>query len=377
MKYLKNHKKIMLILTENCNLRCKYCYEMNKQRSTMDFETAKGILQKSLSEMDGYESIVIELHGGEPFLNFDLIRKIDEFVMSNYDYPVLFRTTTNGTCMSKEIKEWLYERRDRYEIMLSLDGKREDHDLNRITAGNQGSFDLIDLDFFADTWKNCPVSMTVSEDTLPNLAANTIWIQERGMDCLNAFQWATAWDLEKCYPVLKRELKKLVEYYTEHPEKHMSLLVNYRMEKFSRPLTDDFRYCVDIDDPIECYDAKGVYAPCHGFTSFTMGSEEKAAEFSHQSIRDFVIEPENICYGCRLINLCRICFAANHMLTGNMQDQNREICVFNQLCILAGIQIERNRAGDSMPEEYSELLDNIADYLIAKNDLDITKDYFA
>lgn len=377
MKYLKNHKKIMLILTENCNLRCKYCYELNKQRSTMDFETARRILEKSLSEMDGYESAVIELHGGEPFLNFELIRRIDEFVIANYSFPVLFRSTTNGTYLNSEMKSWLYERRDRYEIMLSLDGMKEDHDLNRVTVGNKGSFELIDLDFFINTWENCPVSMTVSEETLPHLAANTIWIQEKGMDCLNAFQWATAWNLEKCYPILKSELKKLVAYYTEHPEKHMCLLVNYNMEKFNEPLDEAYRYCVDIDDPIECYDAKGVYAPCHGFTAFTMGGEKEASKFYNLSIRDFVVETGNICYGCRLIHLCRICFAANHMLTGDMQKQNREICIFNQLCILAGIQIERNRAKNSMSKDYLDLLDTISRYLIEKNDLDIACDYFA
>ena len=367
----------MLILTENCNLRCKYCYEMDKQRVSMDKKKAIEILEKSLHQMDGYESAVIELHGGEPFLNFELIKQIDEYVMENYNFPVLFRTTTNGTCINKEIQNWLYERRDRYEVMLSLDGMRNDHDFNRITVNNRGSFDLIDLEFFKSTWENCPVSMTVSETTLPNLSANTIWIQEQGMDCLNAFQWATAWNLEKTYPILKRELKKLIRYYTEHPEKHMCLLVNYDMIRFRNSLTDDYRYCVEIDDPIECYDAKGVYAPCHGFTSFTMGSKQAAKDFENMSIRDFAFTPENICYKCQLIHLCRICFAANHMLTGDMQKQNEEICVFNQLCILAGIQIEINRTGGEMSSEYIKLLNDIRNYIIQKGNLDINIDYFA
>ena len=81
MKYLPNHKKIMLIITENCNLRCIYCYEKNKNGKSMTFETAKEILDRAYADMDGYESMVIELHGGEPFLNFTLIKKIDEYVI--------------------------------------------------------------------------------------------------------------------------------------------------------------------------------------------------------------------------------------------------------------------------------------------------------
>ena len=44
MKWLANHKKIMLIITESCNLRCKYCYEKNKNGKGMSFETAKRII---------------------------------------------------------------------------------------------------------------------------------------------------------------------------------------------------------------------------------------------------------------------------------------------------------------------------------------------
>lgn len=376
MKYLQNHKKIMLILTENCNLRCKYCYEQDKKRTTMEFETAKRILDDSLSKMDDYESAIIELHGGEPFLNFHLIKEIDEYVIHNYDFPILFRTTTNGTCVKGEIQKWLSERKDRYEIMLSLDGMKESHDINRITVDSKGSFDLIDIEFFAKTWPNCPVSMTISERTIEHMAENTIWIQEQGMDCLNAFQWAISWDKDNIYPILKREVKKLVKYYSTHPEKHTCLLLNYQMEKFNNEITDEFRYCVEIDDPIECYDACGRYAPCHGFTAFTMGSEEEAKKLVNYSIRDLRVEPRNMCYNCQLLQLCRICFAANHMLTGDMQNQNHEICLFNQICILGGIQIERLRHSETMTEEYKKLLDKIEKFVIDKGDVDIDCSYY-
>ena len=52
MKYLPNHKKIMLIITENCNLRCIYCYEKNKNGKSMTFETAKEILDRAYADMD-------------------------------------------------------------------------------------------------------------------------------------------------------------------------------------------------------------------------------------------------------------------------------------------------------------------------------------
>ena len=380
MRYLPNHKKIMLILTENCNLRCKYCYELDKKRNDMDFAKAKEILRKSLAQMAGYDTAVIELHGGEPFLNFELIKQIDTFVTQNYTFPVLFRTTTNGTRIHGDIQEWLKERKDRYEVMLSLDGKRKDHDLNRVTANGKGSFDLIDIDFFASTWKYCPVSMTVNEDTIENMAENTIWIQEKGMECLNAFQWATDWNIEKTYPLLKRELKKLVDYYSDHPEMHVCLLMNYQLLDFNLEIAEDYRYCVEIDDPIECYDANGRYAPCHGFTEFTVGNQEISRKFSEMSINDFALEPRNMCYGCKLVRLCRICFAANYMLTGDMQKQSKAICLYNQLCILAGLQVELNRSkrytNRRLSKEYLDTIIKVQRYIDERRELDITHDYF-
>ena len=354
MKY----KKIMLIITESCNLRCVYCYEQEKRPSTMNFNTAKKILDYSFSQMDGYDGMTIELHGGEPFLNFSLIKKIDAYVMERYSiWPVLFRTTTNGTLVHGEIQDWLKERRERYQVMLSLDGKQPEHDANRRDLNGRGSFSSIDLDFFLETWKFCPVSMTVNERTLPWLASGTIWMQEKGFKSLNAFQWAVSWDLKKNRPILAKQLELLVDYYSQQPNKHMSLLVNYQLSHFFLPIDGNYRYCVDIDDPLECYDAEGRYAPCHGFTAFTTGSEETARDFSDKTIHDFVFEERNICCECRLVRLCRICFAANHMMTGDMQKQSEEICVFNRMCIEASIRIQRNRIQAKAEPNQTDLKD--------------------
>ena len=360
MKWLANHKKIMLIITESCNLRCKYCYEKNKNGKSMSFETAKRIIDNAYLDMSGYESMVIELHGGEPFINFPLMKKIDDYVIENYNHiPVLFRAITNGTLVHGEIQDWLKDRVDRYELMLSVDGKQDQNDENRKLINGEGSFKKIDIEFFKQTWKHCPVSMTINEKTIAHLAEGTIWLQEQGFDVCNAFEWATDWNLEKSIPLLDRELDKLIEYYSEQPQERVCLLLRYHLQDFFLPVDGSFRYCLEIDDPLECYDASGKYAPCHGFTEFTMGSEAKAAEYKKMKTSDFVFTEENICYGCKLIRFCRICFAANHMLTGNMQKQSPEICIFNRMCLKAGVQIQMNR---------SKLLDYDSAYIMQLNE---------
>lgn len=371
MRFLSNHKKIMLIITESCNLSCVYCYEKNKNGKMMSFETARKILDNAYASMDGYESIVIVLHGGEPFLNFELIQKIDRYVVENYpDIPVLFQTITNGTMIHGKVQEWLRERKDRHEVMLSLDGKQRQHDENRKTLSGEGSFGQIDIAFFQETWDSCPVSMTVNERNIRYLAEGTIWLQELGFRCCNAFEWAANWNVERNRTILRQELDKLVKYYTVHPKQELCLLVKYHLQDFYEPLDESYRYCVAIDEPLECYDAQGRYAPCHGFTEFTMGDEKKALEFADYSIYDFSFQDTNLCNGCQLIHLCRICPAANYMLTGDMQNQSPEICLFNRRCIQAGIQIQKKRISQKMfqnnyDKEVLQAAEDVEKYLVS------------
>ena len=71
-------KNVMLIVTENCPLRCTYCYETfkNINKRTMSFETAKQIVDFEMTVDDNYEEVVIDFFGGEPFVNFRLIEQI-------------------------------------------------------------------------------------------------------------------------------------------------------------------------------------------------------------------------------------------------------------------------------------------------------------
>lgn len=144
-----NQERIMLLVTENCNLRCRYCYEHKKSAKQMTFKIAKSILDSTLRNFTTNTPIVIELFGGEAFANFSLIRKIDTYLQQNYSYlNIKYETTTNGTLVHGEIKEWLYQHKDQFFIALSLDGTKKMHDLNRRFIHGASSFDAIDITFF-------------------------------------------------------------------------------------------------------------------------------------------------------------------------------------------------------------------------------------
>ena len=137
MEEYREFKTLMLILTENCNLNCVYCYEHNKTIKDMSFETAKNIIDQEFVDIEEYEHGEIELFGGEPFLNFSLIKNIYDYTMEKYgeNNDIVFATTTNGTLVHGEIQEWLYKRRNNFIVTLSLDGTPEMQNANRPFLG--------------------------------------------------------------------------------------------------------------------------------------------------------------------------------------------------------------------------------------------------
>lgn len=66
-------------VTEDCCMACTYCYQNNKSKNRMSFDTAKQIIDNLLANDDYYnthevEAIILEFIGGEPFMEIELIQ---------------------------------------------------------------------------------------------------------------------------------------------------------------------------------------------------------------------------------------------------------------------------------------------------------------
>ena len=100
-----------LMVTHQCNLNCVYCFEKHKNLGTklMSFETAKGILAQEFDlfekkDRKSDERFAIEFFGGEPLMNFMLIKEIYQWVREqDLSFPIMFQTTTNGTLFTPDM----------------------------------------------------------------------------------------------------------------------------------------------------------------------------------------------------------------------------------------------------------------------------------
>lgn len=139
-------EQLTIELTGNCNLRCKYCiyndyYEGNRAFNTnnIDFETARKAIDYVYAHSSD-ERLAITFYGGEPLLNFKVMRQCIDYCLEKIPHEKLyFSFTTNLTLMTKEIADYVAQVPN-MSILLSLDGPEDIHNSARVKRKGEGSF---------------------------------------------------------------------------------------------------------------------------------------------------------------------------------------------------------------------------------------------
>ena len=169
----------MLIITHACNLNCSYCYESHKSNKRMVPALAKEIILSEIElvkESDTYQKLEVHFIGGEPFMNFSLIKTIVEWLEDlKPSIPIICSCSSNGTLVDESNAEWLRQHNKMFHVILSYDGDFEMQQKNRHTTEHE-----IDVQFFIDTWPEYSCHMTLSKETIPKLCDGVLAIQRAG-----------------------------------------------------------------------------------------------------------------------------------------------------------------------------------------------------
>lgn len=139
---------MVLQVTQQCNLRCSYCAysglyhnrQHNAQR--MNFQIAQKAIDFFLARNSEVDQLRFGFYGGEPLLEFDLIQKCVAYIRNAVEGKrVSFGLTTNGTLLTDEKIKFFVE--NDFQLMISLDGSKQEHDACRVFPNGQGSFDVV------------------------------------------------------------------------------------------------------------------------------------------------------------------------------------------------------------------------------------------
>ena len=154
---LKNVPQIIFETTTLCNLRCEYCcysegYDTFDSRrginGKLKFETAKSIIdylaflfQQETKSKAPKEPFAISFYGGEPLMNFDVVRQIVEYTerIEFRNRSLFFTMTTNAMLLSKHAD---FLSHHRFKMLISLDGNEENDSYRKTTNGNP-SFNIV------------------------------------------------------------------------------------------------------------------------------------------------------------------------------------------------------------------------------------------
>lgn len=205
---------ITFVLTEECNLRCRYCYEENKKKNVMTFEVAEKAIKYLATQKKRFDSVNWDFIGGEPLLEVGLIEKIILSIRKEFaGHPCMenefYSSTTNGTLFnSLEVREFL-SKYPAFQTGVSLDGIKEIHDYNR-----SNSFNAV-MAGFAYWRKNFPAQSTKStlnREALPRVFDSFKFLLSLGlraihMNCVYEDVWQPG-DAE----VFKEQLYKVANY---------------------------------------------------------------------------------------------------------------------------------------------------------------------
>lgn len=141
---------ITLQVTQNCNFRCKYCIysetsNINQRAHSaknMTWEVAKQAVDFLWQHSLDSEKISVGFYGGEPLLQFPLIKRVVSYCKWRFSGKTMkFNLTTNATLLTDEIIHYLAQ--ENIALLISIDGPRNINDKNRVFKNGEGTFDAV------------------------------------------------------------------------------------------------------------------------------------------------------------------------------------------------------------------------------------------
>lgn len=331
-------KSIMLLITYSCNLNCTYCYEPKRLHKRMSKEHAISYIQEVVHDLDSsYTEFEVQFMGGEPFLEYELIHDVSEWLWE-WKSPLPLSNifiATNGTLLSEEMKTWLTRNRERICCGLSFDGDVLMQNVNRPESSSK-----IDLQFFATNWPNQSVKMTLSPNTVDRLFDGVRYLLSQGLTYIAgdlAMGTSVKWT-DDHLNTLSQELQKLSDYYLSNQSLPLFSMLDIDIFSALHNQKNSVVHCGCGDDLV-CIDTDGEHYACHLFSPVSLPkSKAKLSQiFDFSNKQNFYSEE---CNECSIKSICTHCYGMNYYCSGDITKQSPETCKSTKIRYLIACQFQ-------------------------------------
>ena len=303
--------------SKGCNLRCDYCYSRDgasvpcNKNLLMNKKTADEIIPLLQKDDSTIKPSKICFFGGEPLLNFDMVKHFIEQLSGLDRYR--FSMTTNGTLLDADKAAYLAGKR--CSLTISCDGPRHINDRHRKYrngSGTQGDI-IQNLKRFRALSKDVGVRITLTEEF--DLVALIDYFESLDITYLTVAPFTirkgynTPFDLVKLNQDMSDQLETTVmDRYLTCGENKQHYIHNLFETLKKRQVRNRAPKACDIFTRDLSISSEGDFYPCHryyGMEKFRIGGIARGLDWGR--IREFwqgIIEAHRACETCWIHPFC-------------------------------------------------------------------------
>lgn len=397
-------RTITFQVTDACNLCCSYCYQINKHKNRMKFETSKKFIDLLLSADENANyyinptnapAIVIEFIGGEPLLEIDLIDQITDYfieqmIVKNHKWATRFRISicSNGVLyFDDRVQKYLKKHMHHLSFSVSIDGNKVLHDACRVFPDGSGSYDIAvkaamhfhnELSgYLGSKLTIAPANVSFLYDAVLNMI--NLGYKDIYLNCV----YEKGWEVYHA-TMLYNQLKKIADYVVDNnleDKIYLSIFSETIGKKMPETMLEN--WCGGTGYMISC-DYKGDIYPCIRYMESSLGDKIKPVIIGdvnngimcNSKQKDIVkcmkcitrkSQSTDECFNCPIGEGCAWCSAYNYQEFGTMDKRATYICEMHKARVLANvyywnrIYVKNNeplRFKNNLPKEWSlEIVD--------------------
>lgn len=334
---------VTMLLTNDCNLACSYCFESNKGKDYMPKEMALDILKATYNVVDPMAGIfTLNMFGGEPLMNWDTFKAVCDYVLEN-NLKIRITATTNLTLLTDEMIDYIDELS--IPILVSVDGIKEVHDKHRCNSFDkviENMKKLIDRDL----GYLIEARMTVAPDTAKYMYESVKMLVDLGINNIaNVPASDLEWDAQSIQDY-KDNYEKILDMYIdilndETNKRNISLYkVDQALNLALEPIKEDTSMC-NIGNPRwVIVDWKGDIWPCPDYPT-TDNADLIAGKIGnfYTGVDETKVDPKPMvatyelerCKGCEAISICKSgCPYENYTKNGKFNEPTIGYCTLQK-----------------------------------------------